>query len=376
MENETHGRVLELISALRTTQKDFEDDCGLGRGFVSRITRNARKRSLEKIKARYPQVNINWIKTGRGTMFSVPDNDASTIKQRLKRFAKLKGYSMRELERAVGVSNGALGKVVDNIRMETVLKIKEQFPDLNEEWLLDGRGDMHSDRTISSGASIKDRLRVFVDKIGISEGFFLTKVGSTAKTITKLNDNLPKAFLDSVRMAYPMLNMRWLEYGEKPMLNEAGVRISNMKMIPIVSQHAYAGYLSGYADTEYIENLPTIPYMVEPEDALDTFVAFEVYGDSMDDDTTDAYKSGDILICKQVELQLYKNTPLPYKRRDFVIVHSNGILIKRIISHDVENHTITIHSLSDDPRYKDTVLNLEDVRQLFTVEYQQRKRAR
>lgn len=375
-ENETHGRVLELISALKSNQKRFEDDCGLGRGFVSRITRNVRKQSLEKIKARYPQVNINWIKTGRGTMFSLPDKDDSTIGQRLERFIRLKGYSVRKFEAVVGVSNGTLGKIGDNIRTETVLKIKEKFPDMSEDWLLYGKGDMISDeKTLTMGGTIKDRLRLFIDRLGVSEGFFLTKVGSSAQTVSRLNDNLPKTFLDAVHAAYPMLNMKWLTSGEGKVFAEAE-KSGNVRMIPVVSHMAYAGYLNGYSDEEYMETLPTIPYVIGQGEDNDTFVAFEVNGDSMDDDTPDAYKSGDILICKQLELQLYRDSPLPYKRRDFVIVHKDGILIKRIISHDISKHTITIHSLSDDPRYKDTVLDLEDVRQMFTVEYQQRRRSR
>ena len=150
----------------------------------------------------------------------------------------------------------------------------------------------------------------------------------------------------------------------------------NVVMIPVVSQLAYAGYLCGFADAEYMSSLPTIPFVAGLGDEADSFIAFEVSGDSMDDDTPDAYKNGDILICKRVELQLYRNSSLPFKRRDFVIVHKDGILIKRIVAHDVESHTITIHSLSEDPAYTDKVLDLRDVRQMFTVEYQQRKRSR
>ena len=59
---------------------------------------------------------------------------------------------------------------------------------------------------------------------------------------------------------------------------------------------------------------------------------------------------------------------------DFVIIHKEGILIKRIIAHDVENHTITIHSLN--PMYKDEVLDLADVRQIFSVVESRRQRRR
>ena len=53
------------------------------------------------------------------------------------------------------------------------------------------------------------------------------------------------------------------------------------------------------------------------------------------------------------------------KKWDFVIVHKEGILIKRVVDHDVENHRLTLHSLN--PLYSDRVVDLVDVRQIFNV---------
>ena len=43
-----------------------------------------------------------------------------------------------------------------------------------------------------------------------------------------------------------------------------GLRSSIMQ-VPLVNQYAYAGYLSGFADNEYIENLPKIPFILDKE---------------------------------------------------------------------------------------------------------------
>lgn len=114
--------------------------------------------------------------------------------------------------------------------------------------------------------------------------------------------------------------------------------------VPLVNQYAYAGYLCGYADAEYIESLPTIPFIVDQE-AHGKYMAFEVKGDSMDDGTDEAYKEGDRLLCREIYQQYWAESKLHIRKWDFVIVHKEGILIKRIIDHDVENCTITIHSL-------------------------------
>ncbi len=134
--------------------------------------------------------------------------------------------------------------------------------------------------------------------------------------------------------------------------------------IPLVSQYAYAGYLSGYADQEYIESLPVIDFTPDRE-MTGNWLAFEVKGDSMDDGSKESYVDGEIVICREVESDYWRDSRLFINKRDFVIVHEDGILIKRIIEHDVEKHLITIHSLN--PMYKDRVINLAEVRQIFSV---------
>ena len=143
--------------------------------------------------------------------------------------------------------------------------------------------------------------------------------------------------------------------------------------VPLVNQYAYAGYLCSYAEKEYIETLPSIPFIVDQE-AHGNYMAFEVKGDSMDDGTDEAYKEGDRLLCREIYQQYWAESKLHIRKWDFVIVHKEGILIKRIIDHDVENYTITIHSLNS--FYPDRVLELKDVRQIFNVIEMSRPRRR
>ncbi len=143
--------------------------------------------------------------------------------------------------------------------------------------------------------------------------------------------------------------------------------------IPLVGQYAYAGYLSGYSDPEYIDKLPTIDFMPDRH-MTGNYVAFEVGGDSMDDGTSDGYLCGEILICREVEQDYWRDSKLFINKRDFVIVHKEGILIKRIVKHDVENHIITIHSLN--PLYPDKEIDLAEVKQMFSVVESRRQRRR
>lgn len=134
--------------------------------------------------------------------------------------------------------------------------------------------------------------------------------------------------------------------------------------VPLVNQYAYAGYLTGYADAEYIDTLPTIPFIVDQE-AHGRYVAFEVRGDSMDDGTNEAIMDGDRLLCREIQMHLWADSKLHIRKWDFVIVHREGILVKRILEHNVANRTITIHSLN--PFYPDREISLCEVMQIFNV---------
>lgn len=183
------------------------------------------------------------------------------------------------------------------------------------------------------------------------------------------------------------LNVDYLLMTSDDMLLDDGVRPSsairpdaqhmeaaNVKNIPMVSQYAYAGYLSGYSDKEYLESLPTVPFIVSHE-AKGSYVCFEVKGDSMDDGTQDSILDGDRLLCREVAQHLWATNKLHIRKWDFVIVHrTDGILVKRIAAHDIERGVITIHSLN--PEYPDRPISLADIVQIFNVVEVSRSRKR
>ena len=214
----------------------------------------------------------------------------------------------------------------------------------------------------------------FAESIGVKyQRIFDLQKGKVKKISSSLaNDIISK---------YGQFNLTWLLTGEGEMLNTPNQPSDEASPIdepiilrvPLVSQYAQAGYLCGYADAAYMATLPTIPYIVDHE-AQGHYVAFEVKGDSMNDGTEDAILEGDRLLCREIMPHLWADNKLHIRKWDFVIVHTEGILVKRIIDHDVEKHTITIHSLNS--MYPDKVINLADVKQIFNVIELQRPRRR
>ena len=216
----------------------------------------------------------------------------STVKERLIKFIKYKQLSQKKFEQIVGLSNGYVNNISKSLGASKLAEISQHYPDLNQQWLLTGEGEM-----------------------------------------LKTSEAVP--FTPHARAR-----------------------------IPLVSQYAHAGYLCGYGDPEYLGALPTIDFTPDRE-MTGNWLAFEVKGDSMDNGSKESYVEGEIVICREVEPEYWRDSRLFINKRDFVIVHEEGILIKRITEHNVEAHTITIHSLN--PMYPDRTLNLEQVHQIFSI---------
>lgn len=135
--------------------------------------------------------------------------------------------------------------------------------------------------------------------------------------------------------------------------------------VPLVAQYAHAGYLSGYQDEDYMEDLPKVAFPAAGP-AKGNYMAFEIRGDSMYDGSPDSYDEGEIALCREIQKQHWVNKLHLHKWRDYIIVNQEeGILLKRIIDHQVEQGMVTCHSLN--PMYEDFQIELNSVMQLFNV---------
>lgn len=61
-------RLIEFLSYLGIGQLKFEENVGLSRGFVNKVGDSIRTNNLNKIVDKYPELNINWLMTGEGSM--------------------------------------------------------------------------------------------------------------------------------------------------------------------------------------------------------------------------------------------------------------------------------------------------------------------
>lgn len=65
-----------------------------------------------------------------------------TVKERLIQFIKYKGLSQRKFEIEVGLSNGYINNIRNGIGSAVLQKLLGKFPDLSQNWLINGYGEM------------------------------------------------------------------------------------------------------------------------------------------------------------------------------------------------------------------------------------------
>jgi transcriptional regulator with XRE-family HTH domain len=121
--------------------------------------------------------------------------------------------------------------------------------------------------------------------------------------------------------------------------------------IQFVPVKAAAGYLAGYADPEFIDELNTFTL---PMLAPGHYRAFEIVGDSMLPTA-----SGSVIVGEKVEDVNDLKTNNTY----IVISRNEGIVYKRVMKANRGKNKLTL--ISDNPVYQPYNMNLEDVLELW-----------
>ena len=166
------------------------------------------------------------------------------------------------------------------------------------------------------------------------------------------------------------INLDWLLTGEGEMLAKPKIE-SNAEMVdpstihwitvPVIPYKAMAGSTGWYEDVFSDEWGERRTVMAPPGAKAKEHAIFTVTGDSMQPTLIE----GDEILAKHVPVDYYKSSRLHiYNYKVWIIAtREEGILIKNITEHDVENHTITCHSFND--KYPDFTLDLADVKDIY-----------
>jgi transcriptional regulator with XRE-family HTH domain len=130
--------------------------------------------------------------------------------------------------------------------------------------------------------------------------------------------------------------------------------MADTNVIHFVPVKAAAGYLNGYADPDFLDELNTFTL---PMLTGGSYRAFEILGDSML-----PTPSGSVIIGEKVEnLDDVKNNN-PY----VVLSKSEGIVYKRIVKNNRQKNKLTLES--DNPVYQPYNVNAEDLLEIWSAQ--------
>ena len=239
----------------------------------------------------------------------------TSVKQRLIKFIKKKGLSQKKFEESVGFSNGYVNNIAKGIGAEKLQRILNVYPDLNQQWLLTGEGEM-----------------------------------LTGSDVTPVRQSELEEYETT-------------KNGTKFYRREDGKIIMEVPVVPIAAlgspEDEFTKYINDYDND-------TVNIVVDGVHH-GKYVAFRVEGDSMDDGTRNSFERGDIVVVRELARdkwlpKLHIKT-WPY----WVIAFGNNVRIKEIIAQDETTGTITCHSLNPSPEYTDFTLSLDDIHRLFNV---------
>jgi len=124
--------------------------------------------------------------------------------------------------------------------------------------------------------------------------------------------------------------------------------------IPFVPIKAAAGYLNGYADPEFVDELNTFTL---PMLAGGDYRAFEIVGDSMM-----PTPSGSVIVGERVQNLEEVKTNQTY----IVVSKSEGIVYKRMMKNNRQKNKYTL--VSDNPTYQPYIINADDILEVWQAQ--------
>ncbi|PNQ74942.1 XRE family transcriptional regulator [Hanstruepera neustonica] len=143
----------------------------------------------------------------------------------------------------------------------------------------------------------------------------------------------------------------FIEVGGKRVLFPVTVNEDNEDLIEIIPAKASAGYLNGYDDPEYIEQLQKIKLPFLP---TGTHRAFPIKGDSML-----PVKDGSFVVAKFVEDIMDVRDGRTY----VVLTKNDGLVYKRLYNQVKSNNTLLLSS--DNKAYQAYEVKIEDILELW-----------
>lgn len=253
-----------------------------------------------------------------------------TENQRLKFIINSLNLTQKAFSEAIGIKQGSLSDVLrqkNGLKVSESIKFKlENLYSINRTWLETGEGEM-----FITTNTLKETSRKTISNARLIGDFHAT------------------------------------EYEDGSRFRQIGPGIFTMK-VELVTEKAKAGWLRGFADAEYQEELPIVETIVDFV-AKGKYLAFEVDGDSMDDRTIDCIPHKTIIVGRELPQHQWQPRLHNHEYPNWIFVHKNdGILVKQIGEQNLEDGWLIHHSLNPNKElYPDEKIFLKDIYKIYNV---------
>lgn len=199
---------------------------------------------------------------------------------------------------------------------------------------------------------------------GWTQEEFATKLGIKRSLVGAYEEERADPRLDVLEIVSEMFKVSLDELFLKDLSNQSGsylmkrrqqkMATADRNVIHFVPVKAAAGYLAGYADSEFIDELNTFTL---PMLSGGNYRAFEIIGDSML-----PTPSGSIIVGEKIEKMDDVKTNMAY----IVISRNEGIVYKRIVKNNKTPNKVSL--VSDNPTYQPYQVNTEDILELWQAQ--------
>jgi transcriptional regulator with XRE-family HTH domain len=213
---------------------------------------------------------------------------------------------------------------------------------------------------------LASNLRVLRKKSGITQNQLAEELGVQRTMISAYEDGRSEPRLSAIQTMTKIFDvsidelMTWdiaskgRQFLQREKIKVVTVTIdqNDEERISMVGKKASAGYLNGYADPEYMENLPNfrLPNLAGNQ----TYRAFEISGDSML-----PLMPGTIIVGAYIE-----STVEVKNGRTYVLVTKNdGIVYKRVFNYIEERGKLFV--VSDNESYKPYDISIQEVVEIW-----------
>ncbi len=222
---------------------------------------------------------------------------------------------------------------------------------------------------------LANNLKALRKKMGLTQGALAERMGIKRSLIGSYEEGRAEPRLNNlIKMAevfdtpidhLVLVDMSVPDMGKASSLikraSGAGLRVlsiavaeSGEDLVPLVPQKAAAGYLQGYADGEYLQELPQFKLPNLPKNA--SYRAFEVMGDSML-----PILSGTIVIGRYLEDWHDIKSGDTY----ILLTREEGIVYKRVFNYIEESQKLFL--VSDNRNYAPYEISIEDVLEVWAA---------